>query len=193
MGKLILSSSDFGNPQSRKVILENLPKPIGACCVLFIPNEKATEEKICSGKYHDRMESLGFARENITVFNSRTPERYRALQIDVIYVSGGNTFGTLDKIRKCGFDKEIIEYVKNGVIYIGGSAGAHIVTKNIAHVSKYDDNNVSMTDVSVLGLFDGVLICHYNYHRKKDLDHLIANSPYKVYFLTDSDSIVYEC
>ena len=161
--------------------------------MLFIPNEKADIQAINSDLYYDRMGEFGFSKSNVYVFNHNQADCFKSLDIDVIYVSGGNTFGTLDKIRKCGFDKEIIEYVKSGVIYIGGSAGAHIATQNIEHVSKYDDNNVSMTDVSGLGLFDGVLICHYNYHRKKDLDHLIANSPYKVYFLTDSDSIVYEC
>ena len=161
--------------------------------MLFIPNEKADSQAINSDLYYDRMEEFGFSKSNVYVFDHNQADRFKSLDIDVIYVSGGNTFGTLDKLRKCGFDKEIIEYVKNGVIYIGGSAGAHIVTKNIEHVLKYDDNNAGLSDYNGLGLFDGVLICHYDYHRKNDLDALIANSPYKVYYLTDSDSIVFEC
>ena len=133
------------------------------------------------------MAAFGFSKANTYVFDHTKADKFRNLDIDLIYVSGGNTFGTLDKLRKCGFDKEIIEYVKNGVIYIGGSAGAHIATKNIEHVLKYDDNNTGLSDYNGLGLFDGVLICHYDYHRKNDLDTLIANSPYKVYYLTDSD------
>ena len=173
--------------------MKNLPKPIEECKLLFIPNEKADSQAINSDLYYDRMEEFGFSKSNVYVFDHNQADRFKSLDIDVIYVSGGNTFGTMDKIRKCGFDKQIVEYVKNGVIYIGGSAGAHIVTKNIEHVLKYDDNNVGISDYNGLGLFDGVLICHYNYHRKNDLDTLLANSPYKVYFLTDSDSIVYEC
>ena len=41
--KLILSSRDFLNDNSRKVIMDNLPKKIEECKVLFIPNEKAND------------------------------------------------------------------------------------------------------------------------------------------------------
>lgn len=190
--KLILSSCDFRNEKSQQVIMDNLPYPIDKCKLLFIPNEKATAEAIAGSIYYDRMQEFGFKKENVYVFNHNTPDKFRNLDIDVIYISGGNTFGTLDKIRKCGFDKDIIDYVKSGVVYIGGSAGAHIVSKNIQHVEKYDDNNVEMTDFRGLGLFDGVLVCHYTYIRKNDYDNLCEMSKYKAYYLTDSDSIVYK-
>ena len=188
--KLILSSCDFRNEKSQKVIMDNLPYSIDKCRLLFIPNEKATAEAISSSVYYDRMQEFGFMKENVYVFNHNTPDKFRNLDIDVIYISGGNTFGTLEKIRKCGFDKDIINYVKSGVVYIGGSAGAHIASKDIEHVTKYDDNNVEMTDFRGLGLFDGVLICHYINARKKDYENLSKNSKCKAYALTDEDSIV---
>ena len=43
--KLILSSCDFINENSKQVILDNLDKKLSECKVLFIPNEKATKEK----------------------------------------------------------------------------------------------------------------------------------------------------
>lgn len=190
--KLILSSCDFRNAESRKVIMDNLPYSVNKCKLLFIPNEKATTEVISSNIYYDRMQEFGFAKENVYVFDHTCPDNFRQLDIDVIYISGGNTFGTLDKIRKCGFDKDIINYVKSGVVYVGGSAGAHIVTTNIEHVSKYDDNNTEMTNFNGLDLFDGILVCHYTYERKFDFEQLCASGKYNVYYLTDSDSIVYE-
>ena len=190
--KLILSSCDFRNEKSQQVIMDNLPYPINKCKLLFIPNEKATAEAISGSVYYDRMQEFGFVKENVYVFDHNNPDKYRSLDIDVLYISGGNTFGTLDKIRKCGFDKDIINYVKSGVVYIGGSAGAHVASQDIKHVAKYDDNNVEMTDFRGLGLFDGVLICHYTYIRKNDYDKLCKTSEHKAYYLTDSDSIVYE-
>ena len=190
--KLILSSCDFRNEKSQKVIMDNLPYPIDKCKLLFIPNEKATEEAILSDLYYDRMQEFGFAKENIYVFNHNNPDKFRNLNIDVLYISGGNTFGTLDKIRKCGFDKDIIDYVKSGVVYIGGSAGAHISSKNIQHVEKYDANTVGITDFSGLGLFEGILICHYTEERKEDYKSLLKNNEYKIYVLTNTDSIVCE-
>ncbi len=190
--KLILSSCDFRNDKSQKVIMDNLPYPIDKCRLLFIPNEKATEEAISSDLYYDRMREFGFVKENIYVFDQNNPDEFRNIDVDVIYISGGNTFGTLDKIRKSGFDKDIIRYVKSGVVYIGGSAGAHIASKNIQHVEKYDVNTVSLTDYSGLGLFEGILICHYTDSRKYDFGQLSQYSEFKAYALTDEDSIVYE-
>ena len=188
--KLILSSCDFRNEKSQKVIMNNLPYPKDKCKLLYVPNEKATAEAISGSVYYDRMQEFGFVKENVYVFDHNNPDKFRNLDIDVLYISGGNTFGTLDKIRKCGFDKDIINYVKSGVVYIGGSAGAHIASKDIEHVSKYDENNVEMTDFRGLGLFNGVLICHYTDARKEDYENLSANSKFKAYALTDEDSIV---
>ena len=53
--KLILSSCDFLNENSRKVILSNIPRDLKDCKVLFIPNEKATEKEIYSDKYYKRL------------------------------------------------------------------------------------------------------------------------------------------
>ncbi len=188
--KLILSSCDFRNEKSKKVIIENLPCSIDKCKLLFIPNEKATTETILSDLYYLRMQEFGFIKENVYVFDHNNPDEFRNLDIDVIYISGGNTFGTLDKIRKCNFDKDIINYVKSGVVYIGGSAGAHVVSKDIKHVEKYDENNVGITDYSGLGLFNGILICHYTDERKADFEGLSLNSEHKVYALTDDESVV---
>lgn len=190
--KLILSSCDFRNEKSQKVIMDNLPYSINKCRLLFIPNEKATEEAISGDVYYDRMQEFGFVKENVYVFDHNNPDKFRNLNIDVLYISGGNTFGTLGKIRKCGFEKDIIDYVKSGAVYIGGSAGAHIASKNIKHVENYDENAVGLTDYSGLGLFDGVLVCHYTDARKDLYEELKENSEYTVYKLADDESIVVE-
>jgi len=188
--KLILSSCDFINENSKQVILDNLDKKLSECKVLFIPNEKATKEKINSNKYYERLKTDGFEnKNNIYIFDESRPNDFRNLDIDLIYVSGGNTFATLDKLRKCDFDKEIVNYVNKGVTYIGGSCGAQIVTSNIKHVEAFDENYVNMEDFKGLCLFDGILFCHYDESRKKNYDEAL-NGKYKVYKLTDDDSIV---
>lgn len=187
--KLILSSCDFRNENSRKTILENLPKPIKECKLLFIPNEKATLDAIKNGKYHKRMQELGFASENITFFNYYAPKDFFNLDIDVIYVGGGNTLKTLHRLRNSVFDKELVRYVKSGVTYIGGSAGAHIVTEDVSHVTTFDPPPLGMSDFSGLGFVDGILICHYSEVRKELYDKLVSGGK-KVYALTDDDSLV---
>lgn len=190
--KLILSSCDFRNDKAKQTIIDNLDKPIDQCKLLFIPNEKATVQAIHSEMYYLRMQEFGFVRENISVFDYWNTEQFLNLDIDIVYISGGNTFKTLQRIRDCGFDKEIINYVKSGVIYIGGSAGAHIASANIEHVTSFDSVPDGYTDFNGLGLFDGILVCHYTDDRKAMYDKLQSNGKYKVYALADDESLVIE-
>ena len=194
--KLILSSCDFLNERSRQVILDNIDKPLSENKVLFIPNEKATKEKIKSKKYYDRLKAEGFTNEdNIYVFDEEEPDKFRNLDLDLIYVSGGNTFATLDKLRKCDFCKDIINYVKNEVTYIGGSCGALIATKNIKHIQTVDNNYVNMTDFDALDLVDILLIPHYEAQeynpeeRRRIYERLKENND-NVYTLTNDESLI---
>ncbi len=187
--KLILSSCDFGHAESAKFIYDHLPKSAADCRILFFPNEKATRSAIKSGKYQSRISAFGFQKRNIYVADYFDPAPYFDLKIDAIYVSGGNTFGTLKRIRESGFDTAIIDYVQNDVLYIGGSAGAHITTADISHVAKYDTDTFGVTDFSGLGLYKGILICHYTDERKHDYEALAAEGKYTVNALKDGESV----
>ena len=188
--KLLLSSCDFRNENSARSIYENLPKPIDKCKVLYFPNEKSNEELINSGMYHARLNEFGFLTENVYVFNYWSPDKFFGLDIDVIYISGGNTFGTMKRIRESGADSAIISYVKGGAVYIGGSAGAHIASADISHVQKYDTNTFGLCDHSGLGLFDGILICHFTEERRPHLELLRKDSHIPVTPLTNDEFIV---
>ena len=188
--KLILSSCDFHNEASKKCIIDNLNKKIEHTRVLFIPNERASKKAIRSEKYYMKLQDYGFSRENIYVFDYYAPENFYNLDIDVIYISGGNTFQTFDRIKKRGFDKEIVRYVNDGVIYVGGSAGAHIASRDIEHVLKYDCNTAELTDFSALGLFDGIFVCHYNVERDEHYAELKSHGNYNVYALPNDSSVV---
>lgn len=190
--KLFLTSTVFFNSDITKKVFSKIEKNIKNCKVLFIPNEKATIETLNSTKYLDRVEEWGFSRENIYIFNKYEPEKYFNLDIDILTIGGGNTFGTLDIIRKTGFDKEIIRYIEKDVIFIGGSAGSHVITKNIEHVQHFDSNEVKMTDFNGVGIFDGILICHYTNEREKITKKIIESSNYNVYILTDKDVLYIE-
>ena len=186
--KLILSSCDFLNENSKKCILNNINKPLDKCKVLFIPNEPYLINNL--DKYYKRLESDGFKKEKSYILNENKIDEFRDLNIDLIYIGGGNTFYTLNKIKKNHFDKCIINYLKKGVIYIGGSCGAHIVTSNIEHVLSFDDNFVGIKDFDGLNLFKGIIIPHYDKSRKSIYKKLLNDGKYKVYPLTNDGSIV---
>ena len=186
--KLILSSCDFLNENSKKCILDNITKPLDKNKVLFIPNEKFQVDNL--DKYYKRLEYDGFKKENVFIFNEYEVDKFEDLDIDLIYIGGGNTFYTLDKLKKTNFDKYIIEYLNKGVIYIGGSCGAHIVSSNIEHVLAFDTNYVGLTDFNGLNLFKGIIIPHYNKDREYVYNSLLKENKYKVYPLTNDGSIV---
>ena len=193
MSKILLSSCDFRNGESAKCIYDNLPHLIGQCKVLYFPNEKATEEAIKSKKFYQRLSEFGFSQENIYVFNYFSPAEFDAnTHIDVIYISGGNTFGTLKRIRESRAEKVILDCLSRGAMYIGGSAGAHIASRSIQHVSKYDVDTYGLTDFSGLRLFDGILICHYSDLREQDYMALIEAGEQNIIKLRDQDFIVFE-
>ena len=188
--KLILSSSDFGHPESAKFIREHLCIPLEECKVLYFPNEKVTPEKIKSGKYESRLVGFGFSKKNILVANYFEPAPFFDIDVDIVYISGGNTFGTMKLIRESGFDRLITDLVHNGAVYIGGSAGAHIASADIAHVAKYDKDTFGLTDFAGLGLYGGLLICHYGEDRASDLEGLKKSSSCPVIALSDGESVI---
>lgn len=142
--------------------------------------------------YSIRMQRHGFSKENIFVFDAARPQRFLGLDLDVIYVSGGNTFKMLDMLRKCRFDHALIEYIRSGVVYIGGSAGAHLVSSDVSHLTRYDPPPDGMSDFRGLGLFDGILLCHFTEERESHERELRAERKYTLYVLTDDDSILIE-
>lgn len=191
MSKIILSSCDFRNSESAKYIYDNLPLPVHQCKVLYFPNEKATEEAIRSRKFHHRLSEFGFTQENIHVFNYFSSDEFnKNTPIDVIYISGGNTFGTLKRIKEAKADTIIRDYVSQGTTYIGGSAGAHIASRSIQHTARYDIDTFGLTDFSGLNLYDGILICHYSESREKDYRELIEKGEQNILLLRDQDSFV---
>ncbi len=187
---LILSSYDFHKPLSKKCILDELNLPLSEYRVLFIPDGESIEESNWESRYRVDLLNYGISRDKLFIFDKSRPSDFTDLDIDIVYISGGNTFSTLNMIRNCGFDKEIVRYVKEGAIYIGGSAGAHIAGQSIEHVLTYDHNDVGLTDFRALELFEGILICHYSKSRESHYLNLTEKGEYKVFRLTDSDSLI---
>ena len=178
--KLILTSRDFQNENSKKVIVENIPKPIEDAKILFVPNEKASKRTLASDLFYQRLMRYGFKRENIRVFDYYNTEEYFGLtDLDILYIGGGNTFEMLKRIKSRGFDKEIIRLIESGVVYVGGSAA-------------FDELPKIMPDFEGLKLFDGIAICHYDETRKDVYEKLKAENRYKIYALTNDDAVVFE-
>ena len=71
-----------------------------------------------------------------------------------IYLSGGNTFTFMDSARKRGLQTILEQYLTNGGIVIGASAGSIMCTPSIELAKFGDENEVGMADFSGFGFVD---------------------------------------
>lgn len=131
----------------------------------------------------------------IDVFELREEKFKTDKDYDVIYVCGGNTFVYLDRIRKTGLDKYIIDSVRsNKSIYVGVSAGSILAGPSIETASwgeSGDSNYLELIDLSGLNLADIVVFPHYkeNSALKLELNKFEEEHGYQVVELEDNQAI----
>lgn len=113
---VILTSTGFENTVTLKKISNAIGKNFNCLRMLVIPTARKHEYN--KEKYLNDYIKLGFKKENVYFFDDEEPQKYRKLDIDLIYVCGSNTFLLQYCLKKCDFEKDIIQYVKNGVTYL---------------------------------------------------------------------------
>ena len=83
-----------------------------------------------------------------------------------VFIGGGNTFHLLNLMRKTGFDRLLIRYIKSNKLVYGGSAGAALLGKDIGTAyfgGDADKNEVKIKDLRGLDFANGYSIaCHHN-------------------------------
>ena len=108
---------------------------------------------------------------------------------DIIYMMGGNTFYLMDVIRKTNFDSVIKNFINDGKIYIGSSAGSEILGNSIDIALGYDENKVNMIDFTGLKIVDALIIPHSN--RKEEFINNLKNTLNEnIITLYDGDGII---
>lgn len=94
----------------------------------------------------------------IDVIDISAPEvnwKERLSEVDIVFISGGNTFHLLEQVYKTGFDLWVKEMLDKK-IFVGVSAGSIIMTPkiNIASVDDGDENKCGLQDLTGLCLVD---------------------------------------
>lgn len=114
-------------------------------------------------KKHHKKLNVNMIIENDIIPNF---EKYSA-----IYIGGGNTYKLLDYIIKNNLNIKFEDYIKNGGLVFGGSAGAIIFGKTIETVIEEKED---YSDNEALGFVDNYAIrCHYS---KKDEQYFLDTS-----------------
>lgn len=106
----------------------------------------------------------GFDLFDYTITNKTVRDFQNDLQdVDIIHVNGGNTFYLLLEARKSGFDKWIKNFVENGKIYTGSSAGSIIAAPNIGPLRILETKiyERKLKTYNSFGLVDFIIFPHW--------------------------------
>ena len=131
---------------------------------------------------------LGIKRENVKEYKIGLTN-ININDFDIIYMMGGNTIYLLDMIRKNNFDKTIKDFINEGKLYIGESAGSVILGSSISFAKPFNDNNVNMTDFTGLCLVEGQIIPHAN-SREDYIKEIKDKYNEQIILLNDGDVII---
>jgi dipeptidase E len=87
-------------------------------------------------------------------------------------------------------DKDLIEMIKNGIFYIGASAGSIIVTPNIKIAEPWDPNDRKIKDLNGLGLVDFTVLPHYTKEEEAIAKNLEDELGIEVKRITDNQAVL---
>lgn len=113
-----------------------------------------------------------------------------------LFIGGGNTYKLLNYLKQSEGYRKIEEYIKNGGIVFGGSAGAMIFGKDIqtCNICSSDENLWPDLDTRGFDVMNGKsLSCHYGSKGRKE-EHYINTEKYKargfdIISLTEEQSV----
>jgi len=133
MRKILLTSAGFENKRLLETFKGFFQKESSKIKALFIPTAAINVGAIAVlPKCMTDLLSAGIEEKNITVFDlHRSMSNEELNEYDVVYFTGGSPEYLLDRINATGFDAPLRQFVENGGIYVGVSAGSWIATNNL--------------------------------------------------------------
>ena len=178
-----------------KQLLPLLPKSPKDLKLAFIPT--AADPYKIKPWFYDRqaLKTLGFQLCDVDIKDKNEETLLGELNdVDVLFVSGGNTYYLLEKTMQSGFDKIVKQLVTKGVVYIGSSAGAVLACPTIEHIEDMDDRSLAqLTSFEGLGLVDTLILPHYGEAKYESKFKAITNkwqSKHEMTLLNNKQALV---
>lgn len=198
--KLFLTSAGLP-PETTEEFLKLLNKKPEETKIGFIPTASFDHHPEGDAPYvkadKQRLIELGF--KMITEIDLREEDeeslREKMKALDVIFVTGGNTFYLMKYIRESGFDKLLKAFLGRGGIYLGVSAGSYVAAPDISgaqwkHLE--DINMVGLKDLRGLGLVDFLISPHYIPEHEAIINENKNKVSLPIFGLTDFQAILVE-
>ncbi|HLL60921.1 MAG TPA: Type 1 glutamine amidotransferase-like domain-containing protein [Candidatus Nitrosocosmicus sp.] len=120
----------------------------------------------------DALVNVGFEVRDYTLTGKSKADFEKDFKdIDVIFVSGGNTFYLLQQINESEFTKFITAWINDGKIYIGSSAGSMVVSPDIeiAIVADSIEQAPKLKSYNALGVVDFIVLPHWGSEYFRDI------------------------
>jgi dipeptidase E len=139
----------------------------------------------------------GFDVFDYTITDKKEGEIRKDLKdVDVIYVSGGNVFYLLEKVKASHFDKIVKDFIAKGKIYIGTSAGSIVAGPDIfpAYYLDRAKDAKNLKDYKGMGLVDFTVLPHWGSEHFREryleqrLEHVYKEG-YKLILLNDNQYV----
>lgn len=112
---------------------------------------------------------------------------------DGIFLSGGDTFHFLNNLKKRDFLTKLKNYVDNGGVLIGVSAGSILMSKTIEIEMIQHPHLIGKSDYSALDLVDFDFFPHFDWNQDVNLHNVIDFSKRRdsvIYCCNDGDGII---
>jgi dipeptidase E len=190
--KIFLTSNGIAEEKIAQKFLEVLGKDPASARVVIITNAENIEELFFAKNGPEKtLRDLGVKR--VKIFNLDDPLHEEGFdKYDAVYVAGGNTFSILNKMRSHAVDLWLKEFVENGGLYVGESAGSIIAGPDIkiaGYGSEGDENRVGLRDHEGLGFTHKTTFPHYKDELEEEVDEWIRNAEQPVYVLRDGEAV----
>ena len=188
MKTLLLASNGW---YAIKVLPTIISKPIDQVRLAYIITaSKAVDDLGYLKSHKEQMWGLGIKVIEIDI--EEPGYEQKLVNIDVVYVEGGNTFYLLKAIRETGFDKVLSDLIDQGVVYVGTSAGSYIMCPTI-DMSTWKHQIKPMfglTDLTGLNYVPFLLTVHYTPEKEVYVREGMAETEYPVRILKDNQALL---
>ena len=182
MKKILLTSTGFDNENIKNKFIELLNTDIKNVKVLFIitaANDPGAVRIL--SKCLDDLTNCEIPDKNINVYDMHKPLLQEEInKYNAIYVCGGNTKYLVERINEINFKTTIDEYINQGGIYVGVSAGSLCASGKYENGLKFIDNRLDVHCNN--GTNNGVIISN---------DDLYLTDNQAIY-INDSEKLIFE-
>lgn len=191
--RLLLTSSGLSKRKIGIALQQMVGKPPSECKVGFIPTAANVDPRAKDWliAQFSQLQRYGFYDIDIVDISADGVDwRSRLADVDILWLSGGNTFHLLDQVRKTGFDVWLNENIESKV-YVGGSASSILMTPTIAvaSIEPGDENICGVTDLTGLDYVDFEIEPHCDAARMSAVGEYAKTTENTIYALDDLSAI----